>query len=74
MSTEEVLKIKAKLDQCLVDLEVLEDRILQGHLQSRDARDALPQLDRLRDEYGSLVSTLARLGKPVECDIKKFFK
>ncbi len=66
MPANEATGVQIRLEQLALELEVIEQQVGRDDLPARDARDMLPQIERIREAYGALLGQFAELGKSEE--------
>ncbi len=67
---DEVATVRSRLEYWLQELELLEEQLSQTDLTLQDAKGAIPQLERLQEEYCTIVGLLGGLGAPIEKDTR----
>ncbi len=70
MPVDEVVTVRSCLEYWLQELELLEKQLSQADLTPNDAKGAIPQLEKVREEYFIIVGQFGRLGAPIEKDAR----
>ncbi len=67
---DEVATARSRLDYWILELELLEEQLSQAELTPNEAKCAIPQLEKVRDEYSNIAGLLGGLGAPIDKDAR----